>query len=115
MLLDGRFSRWSDLEVAHVRSFVGQYASQAQDALRDPRTDKPILISDSETGIPAAAEAQTINDFRLDLLLSFRPTPGTVVFLGYGASLTEPSRFRFTDLERTQDGFFAKVSYLFRM
>jgi hypothetical protein len=95
--------------------FVGQYASQAQDALRDPRTDEPILITDPETGIPTAAEARTINDFRLDLLLSFRPTPGTVVFLGYGASLTEPNRFRFTDLERTQDGFFAKVSYLFRM
>jgi hypothetical protein len=94
---------------------VGQYSSQEQDALRDPRTDAPILIADPVTGVPVQSEAQTINDFRIDLLVSFRPTPGTVVFLGYGTSLTEPNRFTFKDLERVQDGFFAKVSYLFRM
>jgi len=38
-----------------------------------------------------------------------------VVFLGYGASLTEGNAFRFRELERTVDGFFAKASYLFRM
>ena len=56
-----------------------------------------------------------MNDFRVDLLLSFRPTPGTVLFLGYGSSLTESEPFKFRDLERVRDGFFAKVSYLFRM
>ena len=94
--------------------FVGQYAAQEQDALRDPRTDDPILVTDRATGVPTVSQGRTVNDFRIDFLLSFRPTPGTVLFLGYGASLTEPQRFRFDDLERTQDGFFAKVSYLFR-
>ena len=94
---------------------VGQYTSQARDALRDPRTDQPILFYDSDTDSYETSTTTTTNDLRLDVLLSFRPTPGTVLFLGYGSSLTEADRFRFRDLERVADGFFAKVSYLFRM
>jgi hypothetical protein len=56
-----------------------------------------------------------VNNFRSDFLFSYRPTPGTVLFLGYGASLTEPNAFRFQDLHRTGDGFFLKGSYLIRM
>jgi len=94
---------------------VGQYTAQERDALRDPRTDESILFYDPDTDSYEAAAATTTNDLRLDLLLSFRPTPGTVLFLGYGSSLTETDRFRFRDLERVADGFFAKVSYLLRM
>jgi hypothetical protein len=36
------------------------------------------------------------------------------MFFGYGASLGS-DEFRPTGLERTSDGFFAKLSYLFRM
>lgn len=93
--------------------FVGQYASQKQDALRDPLTDLPILIQD-DAGIfqPAAPEVQ--NDFRMDWLFSFRPNPGTVIYAGYGSSLTEADAFRFRDLKRVSDGFFVKLSYLLR-
>jgi len=56
-----------------------------------------------------------VNSFRSDFLFSYRPTPGTVLFLGYGASLTEPNAFRFQGLHRTGDGFFLKGSYLIRM
>jgi hypothetical protein len=38
-----------------------------------------------------------------------------VLFLGYGAWLIEPRAFRFSDLTRTEDGFFLKASYLFRL
>jgi hypothetical protein len=48
------------------------------------------------------------------VLFSYRPNPGTVLFLGYGASLTEDASFRFRDLRRTEDGIFVKASYLFR-
>ena len=94
---------------------VGQYSSQELDALRDPTTDDPILLYDAETDSLERSTVSLVNDFRVDLLLSFRPTPGTVVFLGYGASLTESSAFRFGELERTVDGFFVKASYRFRM
>ena len=47
---------------------------------------------------------------------SWAPTPGTVVFAGYGntlANLEEDPRT--ARLQRTVDGFFLKVSYLFRL
>ena len=55
------------------------------------------------------------NDFTMDWLFSYRPIPGTLVYLGYGSASSEPEQFRFRDLRRTNDGFFAKLSYLFRM
>jgi hypothetical protein len=93
--------------------FVGQYTSQKQDALRDPATDLPILILDDD-GVYQPAAAQLQNDFRVDWLFSFRPNPGTVFYAGYGSSLTEGRAFRFSDLRRVADGFFVKLSYLFR-
>ncbi len=54
--------------------------------------------------------------FRTDWLFSYQPTPGTVLFAGYGNTLAnldeDPRRPR---LRRTADGFFLKLSYLFRL
>jgi hypothetical protein len=58
---------------------------------------------------------QKNNNVRVDWLFSYQPRPGTVFFAGYGAGLREPEAFRFGDLQRTTDGFFVKLSYLFRM
>ena len=55
------------------------------------------------------------NEFRNDVLFSYKPVPGTVCFFGYGASLTELDAFQFRNLSRASDGFFLKLSYLFRM
>jgi hypothetical protein len=55
------------------------------------------------------------NDFRMDYLFSFQPNPGTVIFAGYGSTLAEEESFRFQSLRRVNDGFFVKLSYLFRM
>lgn len=89
--------------------YVGQYTAQEVDALRDPRYGYPLVVN----GSPAAA--RTENEFRNDVLFSYRPIPGTVLFLGYGTSLTEPEPFNFGRMTRTSDGFFLKASYLFRM
>ena len=94
--------------------YIGQYVSEERTALRDPRTGGPIFIED-EPGIWLPAPAETSNDFRNDVLFSYKPSPGTVFFLGYGALLREPNAFEFSDLERSSDGFFLKASYLFRM
>jgi hypothetical protein len=92
--------------------FVGQYDNRTRDALRDPRTDFPLgLVSD---GVVQQSTRQTVRDIRIDWLVSFVPTPGTVLFAGYGASLYEPDAFRFRDLERVRDGVFVKLSYLLR-
>jgi hypothetical protein len=86
---------------------VGQYAARTRSALRD-RNGNPILVN----GVLDAGD--TTNEFSTDWLFSYRPVPGTLVYLGYGSTLQEPREFRFQDLRRTRDGFFGKLSYLFR-
>jgi hypothetical protein len=94
---------------------IGQYTSNETDALRDDsRTGGALLIRDPATGAFTRTVATTSNAFRVDWLFSYHPTPGTVGYLGYGSSLVEPAAFRFRGLSRVGDGFFAKVSYLFR-
>jgi hypothetical protein len=88
--------------------FVGQYDNRRRDALRDPASDLPLLIDNVIAG------RQDTRDFRVDWLVSYLPSPGTVVFAGYGASLTEQDAFRFSKLERVRDGFFLKISYVLR-
>ena len=87
---------------------VGQYAARSRSALRD-RNGDPILVN----GVIDSGD--TTNEFSTDWLFSYRPVPGTLVYLGYGSTLEEPREFRFQDLRRTRDGFFGKISYLFRL
>ncbi len=95
---------------------VGQYDASSQDVLRDDsRTNAPILIYDPRTNTYARTTPLRDNSFSVDGLVSYRPTPGTVFFLGYGSTLQEPDSFRFGRLARTRDGFFVKLSYLYRI
>lgn len=89
--------------------YVGQYFAQVRDSLRDPRSGNLLVIN----GTPSARSTET--EFRNDFLFSYKPTPGTVFFFGYGSSLSEPDPFSFRRLSRTGDGFFLKASYLFRL
>lgn len=96
--------------------FVGEYDAYRQDDLRDDsRTDLPVFTFDAASGTYARATGYTSNRFRADWLFSYQPVPGTVVFAGYGSTLAEERALRFRDLARQRDGFFVKVSYLFRM
>ncbi|HEY6208563.1 MAG TPA: DUF5916 domain-containing protein [Gemmatimonadales bacterium] len=95
--------------------YVGQYFAQQREALEDPRTGSALVLDSSATARLGPAAGAATNELRSDFLFSYRPTPGTVLFFGYGASLTEPDAFQFQNLRRTSDGFFLKASYLFRM
>jgi hypothetical protein len=99
---------------------VGEYASTEQDALRDDgRTNKPLLVNG------ALSPAFTDGTFRSDFLLSYRPNPGTVFFMGYGAgyadtrdtprSFTVPRSLGLPGLSLTDNVFYVKASYLYRM
>ncbi|MDX1741798.1 MAG: DUF5916 domain-containing protein, partial [Rhodothermales bacterium] len=88
--------------------FIGQYTARDRASLID-RNGNPILI---EGEVDAGS---SVNEFRTDWLFSYRPTPGTLLYLGYGSTLEEPGERRFRELSRTVDGFFAKISYLFRI
>ena len=87
---------------------VGQYSARSRAPLVD-RSGNPILVA----GVRDAGTE--LNELRMDWLLSYRPSPGTLMYLGYGSTLEEPDNFRFRDLSRRTDGFFGKVSYLLRM
>jgi hypothetical protein len=102
-----------------VLRLVGEYASERQDDLRDhTRTEAPLLIFDPEVDDFVRATAFDRQSFRGDLLFSYQPNPGTVLFAGYGSTLRDPvdpdDPLR-TGLRRTDDGFFLKMSYLFRL
>jgi hypothetical protein len=92
---------------------VAQYTALERLPLRDPRTGDVLLVRGAD-GLPAPSTGTLSNQLRADWLLSFRPSPGTVLFLGYGNTLREPEPLSFRELERTDDAFFVKVSYLFR-
>jgi hypothetical protein len=95
---------------------VGEYDAQRQDDLRDDsRTDLPILIRDPATGEYRRALGFESKRLQVDFLFSYQPTPGTVLFAGYGNSLNGWDRLRRPRLDRTSDGFFFKLSYLFRL
>jgi len=91
---------------------VTQYTATTRSALLDPRTGDVLLISTDSTFAPSVLSAA--NGLRTDWLFSYRPSPGTVFFAGYGNSMTEPDPLAFRRLRRTSDGFFVKLSYLFQ-
>lgn len=110
------------LEVAYQLSrpifirVVSQYDAQVTDSLRDDsRTNAPIVIRDPLTNTFTRASRTVANAIRVDWLFAYQPTPGTVFFFGYGNSLTEPDPLAFRSLRRVSDGFFAKLSYVFRL
>jgi len=87
-----------------------------QDTLRDDsRTGFPLYQRDGKGGFVPVGREST-RRLRLDWLFSYQPTPGTVFFAGYGTSLEalDAGRGR-QPMRRISDGFFAKISYLFRL
>ncbi|MGH7500237.1 MAG: DUF5916 domain-containing protein [Longimicrobiales bacterium] len=95
---------------------VGEYDVEEQDDLRDAsRTGRPILFCDAGPVDCTRARGFQRGRFRADWLFSYQPTPGTVLFAGYGTTLASGDGFGFRDLRRAADGFFLKLSYLFRL
>ncbi len=86
---------------------VGQYAARSRTPLVD-RLGRQILVG----GV--ADNGSAVNEFSMDWLFSYRPTPGTLAYFGYGSTMEEPDGFSFSNLRRTRDGFFGKLSYLVR-
>lgn len=101
--LEYQASRWIFFRV------VGQYTALSSDALRDPTTGNPIVIGGAVVG-PSAS-----NQLRVDWLFSYRPSPGTLIYVGYGASCSDFDAACAVGRQRsrTDDGFFVKLSYLF--
>ena len=95
--------------------YVGEYATNYQDALRDDsRTNAPLVVMSPDGSFLRAAGLRQ-RSFRSDWLFSYQPRPGTVLFAGYGNTLATADATAQPGIRRTQDGLFLKLSYLFRM
>lgn len=94
---------------------MGQYDATRIAALRDDSRSNDLVLIRRADGTFRRADAVQRSGFRADWLFSYQPNPGTVFFAGYGTSLNGAALFEPRDLERTSDGFFVKVSYLFRI
>lgn len=126
------YNRWKTGETVNIRKvprlkmeyqatrymfvrFVGQYDTQQKLDLRDDqRTNDPLLLKNAD-GSYTRLSGFKRNRVRADWLFSYQPTPGTVLFVGYGSSMSETEPLKFRELRRTSDGFFVKWSYLFRL
>ncbi len=86
---------------------VGEYRSERYTLLRDGDL-RPLLYQ----GLPYAPADR--RGLRMDALFSYQPTPGTVAFFGYGSSFDPDPARAAGPLLRSTDGFFAKLSYVFR-
>lgn len=87
---------------------VAEYRSLRRAGLEDARNGTPLLVDG------AIDAAQASDDLRLDLLVSYEPSPGTVAFLGYGSSMRGQGTLDLTGLTRTTDGLFLKLAYHWR-
>jgi hypothetical protein len=102
---------------AFVRA-VGQYAYEEVDLLRAP-DGTPFRLEDGAAlrmrrGERIREGEPLPQPVRADLLFGLQPSPGTVLFLGYGREADEGEARRDGQPERAWRGAFLKVSYLFR-
>ena len=105
-------TRYQLTRAMYVRG-IGEYASQERGALLDPESGEQVWRCDGADC--DAVEASTSHDFRVEGLLGYEPSPGTVLFLGYTRQFRDSSAFGFRQVRPTADGLFLKLSYRFRM
>ena len=53
-------------------------------------------------------------DIHVEALVSYEPSPGTVMYIGYSREMEDTGSFRFRQVRPQADGLVAKLSYRFR-
>lgn len=94
-----------------LRSIV-EYGSQESLGLVDPVEGRPLVTCSTECSASTGSEG---HDFRIEGLVGYEPSPGTVFFLGYTREMEDASAFGFENVRPTGDGLFVKLSYRFRL
>jgi hypothetical protein len=92
---------------------IFEYGSQVSTDLRDPETGLPLY--GCFEGRCVARSGSEGHDFRVEGLIGYEPSPGTVFFFGYTRKMKDATAFSFEDVQATQDGLFVKLSYRFRL
>ncbi len=93
---------------------ITQYEANRRETLRDWRTGALLYTRRADGSLTPTVSTRS-NLLRADWLFSFRPSPGTVLFAGYGSSLTEPEALGLNRLRRVNDSFFLKASWVNRL
>lgn len=113
-------SRFSTVNISRLRvqyqfgkslfaRVIAQYDLEERDALRHPVSGLPIVVAGE------LQEATDRGDFQSQFRVSYEPSPGTIFFVGYSRLMQGASDYRLGSKDPVQDGFFVKLSYLFRM
>lgn len=119
----GSGDRYSDATIPRIRAQyqlnrslfirgIFEYSSQDRGDLLDPASGRQ--LESCSDGICSFRTGSERNDFSVEGLISYEPSPGTVVFFGYTRLLEDTEAFRFRGVRTRQDGLFVKISYLFR-
>jgi len=104
--------RYQLTRALYVRG-ITEYANQQRGDVLDPATGLPVYTCDDESCGALAGSDQ--HDFRVEGLIGYEPSPGTVVFLGYTRQFRDTSAFGFQEVRPVADGLFLKLSYRFRL
>jgi hypothetical protein len=92
---------------------IFEYSAQRTGDLTNGVIELPLVYCDA--GGCDARRGSDENDFHLEGLVTYEPSPGTVFYVGYTRQMEEPEAFRFRDVRARADGLFIKLSYRFRM
>ncbi|MDE2764051.1 MAG: DUF5916 domain-containing protein [Gemmatimonadota bacterium] len=95
----------------YIRTIL-EYGSQSRGALLTPEDGRQ--VSYCSAGSCVELEGTESNDFSVEALLGYEPTPGTVFFLGYTRRMEDTEAFRFREVRPEAEGVFVKLSYRFR-
>jgi hypothetical protein len=99
--------------VVFVR-LIAQYEALRREALRDWRTGLPLFTSDGAGQlVPTIGTRNSV--WRADWLFAYRPSPGTVVFAGYGSGYTDTELVGLDAYRRASNGLFVKASWVNRV
>jgi len=97
---------------------TGQYLAEKVDYLRAP-DGTPYLLGGQpfrvRRGVTLPADGGQPHPLQIEALVSFRPAPGTTLFLGYGREMLDAEAFRFRQMPPRSERLFLKASYLFRI
>jgi hypothetical protein len=88
---------------------IGQFDIEERVALRHPVTGQAVLVN----GV--LQDARERGSFTGQALLQYEPSPGRIFFVGYSRVMDGAYGLRWADKDLQQDGFFVKLSYLFRL
>ena len=91
---------------------IVEYGSQERGVLMTPTAGRAVSYCSSTSC--RALQGSESNDFSIETLLSYEPTPGTVFFVGYSRRMEDMQAFRFRDIRPEAEGVFMKLSYRFR-